>query len=273
MGNRFNFPHLGFGLGLRTPHYEQVLRDLPKVDWFEIISENFIEAHPGYWQFLADLRAHYPLAMHGVSLSIGSTDPLNVHYLKKLKQLADFIQPAWVSDHLCWTGMGHLNTHDLLPLPYTQETLAHVASRIRQVQEVLERPLVLENPSSYLQFNDSSMSEHAFLAALLEEADCALLLDVNNVYVSARNHGFEARDYIRAMPKDRVVQIHLAGHRDFGTHIIDTHDGPVIDPVLELYRFTLAQLGPVSTMVEWDENIPPFDTLLAELEKVRGAST
>ncbi|MBV8938402.1 MAG: DUF692 domain-containing protein [Alphaproteobacteria bacterium] len=273
MGNRFGLPYLGFGLGLRAPHYDDALRQehLP-VDWFEIISENFIEAHPGYWEFLQDVRRRHPLVMHGVSLSIGSVDPLNADYLAKLKKLAEAIRAAWVSDHLCWTGVHGRNTHDLLPVPYSEEALRHIAGRVRQVQEALGRPLVLENPSSYVEFTTSSMPEWEFLGRLAELTGCGLLLDVNNVYVSAFNHGFDARRYIDAIPADRIVQIHLAGHQHHGTHIIDTHDREVIGEVWALYAYTLQRKGEISTMVEWDEHIPELSVLLAELEKARQAA-
>jgi len=269
MRNRFELPDLGFGLGLRAPHYDDILREKPELSWFEIISENFLHAHAGYKDFLSELRRDYAFVMHGVSLSIGSTDPLNKEYLTRLKALADFLQPAWVSDHLCFTGVLGKNTHDLLPVPYTEEALKHIAARVRQVQEVLERPLVLENPSSYVSFAGSTLSEPEFLAALAQEADCALLLDVNNVYVSAFNHGIDAKSYIDTIPADRIVQIHLAGHKDCGEYKIDTHDREVPDAVWELYRYTIAAKGQVSTMVEWDENIPSFETLYAELQKAK----
>lgn len=270
MSNRFGFPTLGFGLGLRADHYDTILATRPKnVDWFEIISENFIEAHTGYWDFLADLRADYPIVMHGVSMSIGSTDPLNREYLGKLKRLADFLKTPWVSDHLCWTGMAGKNTHDLLPVPYSEESLSHVIARIKQVQEFLGRRIVIENPSSYVEFNDSTMPEWEFLSRMCEGADCGLLLDVNNIYVSAFNHGYDASTYIDAVPADRIVQIHLAGHQNFGTHIIDTHDHPVLEAVWALYAYTIRTKGAVTTMIEWDEHIPPFETLAAELDKAR----
>jgi uncharacterized protein (UPF0276 family) len=273
MTNRFQLPALGFGAGLRFEHYDHVLEQRPRsVDWFEIITENFIDAHPGYWDFLHDLRKDYPIVMHGVSLSVGSTDPLNLDYLARVKKLADAINPPWVSDHVCWTGVNGKNTHDLLPLPYTRESLAHTACRVRRAQDALGRTLLLENPSSYVDFADSTLSEWDFLAELAEQGDCALLLDVNNVYVSAFNHGFDARRYIDAIPADRVVQIHLAGHKHYGTHIIDTHDDHVTREVWELYRYAIAQLGPVSTMVEWDAHIPPFETLEAEISKARAAA-
>ena len=270
MPNRFGLPHLGFGLGLRAPHYDEILSTRPRgVDWFEIISENFMEAHKGYWDFLADLRRDYPFVMHGVALSIGSTDPLDVDYLKKLKALADFLKPAWVSDHLCFTGIKGKNTHDLLPIPYTASMLEHVAGRIKQVQDVLGRPLILENPSTYLEFSSSEIPEWEFLARLADRADCGVLLDVNNVYVSAFNHGFDARAYIDAFPADRLVQIHLAGHKNFGTHIIDTHDDRVLDAVWQLYAYTIRTKGLISTMVEWDDNLPDFAVLVDELTRAR----
>ncbi len=273
MTNRFNYPDLGFGVGLRSQHYDQILAERPKsVDWFEIISENFIEAHPGYLDFLRELRKNYPIVMHGVSMSIGSTDKLNSDYLAKLKKLADAIQAPWISDHLCWTGVNGKNTHDLLPVPYTQESLAHIVARIREVQDRLERRIVLENPSSYLEFADSTMSEWEFLAEMATQADCGLLLDVNNVYVSAFNHGYDAKLYIDTIPSDRVVQIHLAGHKNYGTHIIDTHDGHVLDEVWDLYRYTIQSKGSISTLVEWDDHIPAFEVLAQELYKASAAS-
>lgn len=273
MTNRFGYPDLGFGLGLRAPHYDLILKERPKaVDWFEIISENFIEAHQGYRDFLADLRRDYPLVMHGVSLSIGSADALNRDYLKKLKALADFLNPAWVSDHLCWTGVHGKNSHDLLPMPYTEAALTHVVARIKEAQDALGRRIVLENPSTYVEFKASSMPEWEFLSRMAEEGDCGLLLDVNNVYVSAFNHGYDAKKYIDAIPADRIVQIHLAGHKHCGTHIIDTHDSRVINEVWELYRHTVAAKGRISTLVEWDDHIPEFDVLLSELDKARAAA-
>lgn len=273
MTNRFGYPDLGFGVGLRAPHYDVILAARPKsVDWFEIISENFIEAHRGYWEFLADLRRDYPLVMHGVSMSIGSTDPLDMDYLRKLKVLAEAVRPAWVSDHLCWTGVNGKNSHDLLPVPYTRQALGHITDRVKRVQDILGRALVLENPSTYLEFDASEMPEWEFLARLCEEADCGLLLDVNNVYVSAFNHGYDARRYIDTMPAGRIVQIHLAGHRNYGTHIIDTHDGHVIDEVWALYEYALTAKGRISTLVEWDDHIPEFDVLVGELDKARDAA-
>lgn len=265
-----HFPSLGFGLGLRAPHYEQVLRERPRnVDWFEIVSENFIEMHEGYTAMLQDLRRDYPIVMHGVSLSIGGTDPLNAEYLTKLKRLADAIDPAMISDHLCFTGVQGKNTHDLLPVPLTGEALEHIAARVRQVQERLGRRLYIENPSSYLEFADSTIPEWEFLTRLAEAADCGLLLDVNNVYVSGVNHGFDAKAYIDAIAADRIGYVHLAGHTPKDGYLLDTHDHPVADEVWELYRYTLRQKGFLNTMIEWDDHIPPFEALTAELDKAR----
>jgi uncharacterized protein (UPF0276 family) len=266
---RFSFPNPGYGLGLREPHYDQVVKSRRPVDWFEILSENYMEAHPGHWEFLADVRAQYPLVMHGVAMNIAGADPIDEAYLAKLKALAKVVKPICVSDHLCWTSAHGVNSHDLLPVPYTKEALAHVAGRVKQVQDILGQPLVLENPSTYTEFKASAMSEWEFLAELAERSGCYLLLDVNNVYVSAFNHRYDAKRYIDAIPESRVAYIHLAGHRNCGTHIIDTHDDHVIDEVWNLYRYTIAKLGHKPTMVEWDDNIPAFDVLLAELGKAR----
>jgi len=262
-------PYLGFGLGLRTQHYEAILESKPEVDWFEIISENFMVPGGKPLYYLDRIRARYPIVMHGVSMSIGSTDPLDRDYLRQLKVLAERIEPVWISDHLCWTGVAHKNMHDLLPLPYTEEAARHVADRIMQVQEFLGRRILIENVSSYVGYRDSEMSEWEFLREIVTRADCLMLFDVNNIYVSGFNHDFDARDYLNAIPAERVQQIHLAGHRNLDTHIIDTHDEPVIDPVWELYRDTLARLGPVSTMIERDDNIPALAELVDELNHAR----
>lgn len=267
--DRLGQPWLGFGVGLRSCHFAHILAHRPQVDFFEIISENFLGQGGFARHVLAEVATTYPVVMHGVSLSIGSSDPLDMDYLRQLRALADDIGAAWVSDHVCWTGVLGLNTHDLLPLPLTEESLRHVVDRIRIVQDVLERPLVLENPSTYLGFVSSTMTEWEFLSRMADDADCGLLLDVNNVYVSARNHEFDPCTYIRALPAQRVVQMHLAGHSDRGTYVIDTHDQPVADPVWELYRFATDLLPKVSTLVEWDEHVPPFEDLLAELNKTR----
>lgn len=268
-GDRMGYPHLGFGVGLRSVHFEHILEAGPAIDWFEIISENYLDSQGWPRHVLRRIAERYPVVMHGVSLSIGSTDALNREYLAKVKRLAEEIGAVWVSDHLCWTGVLGRTTHDLLPMPLTGESLRHVVGRIRQVQEVLGRPLVLENPSSYLQFTGDTLAECEFIAAMAEEADCGLLLDVNNVYVSSVNHGFDPFAYIDAIPARRIVQFHLAGHTHCGTHIIDTHDGAVIDAVWRLYRHAWARTSGVATLVEWDAKIPPFDVLHAEVLKAR----
>jgi len=262
-------PNLGFGLGLRVDHYETILNSAPAVDWFEIISENYLVPGGKPLHYLDRIRERYPLVMHGVSMSIGSTDPLNRDYLKQLKALAARIEPAWISDHLCWTGVHGTNLHDLLPLPYTEETIDHVAARIREVQDFLGRQMLIENVSSYVSYVQSQLSEWDFLRAVCERADCLLLFDVNNVYVSSVNHGFDPLDYLNGIPAARVQQFHLAGHEDHGHYIIDTHDHPVPDPVWELYAQALRRFGPVSTMIERDDNIPPLDELTAELDRAR----
>ncbi|GLY67799.1 DUF692 domain-containing protein [Amycolatopsis taiwanensis] len=267
--DRLGLPYLGFGVGLRSCHYAHVLARRPPVGFFEIISEDFLRRGGFARHVLAEVCETYPVVMHGVSLSIGSTDRLDLDYLRQLRELADAVGAVWVSDHVCWTGVLGLNTHDLLPLPLTEEALRHVVGRIRAVQDILQRPLVLENPSTYLGFASSAMPEWEFLARMAADADCGLLLDVNNVYVSARNHGFDPREYLRAIPPERVVELHLAGHADRGAYVADTHDRPVADEVWELYRFATSRLPEVSTLLEWDEEIPPFDDLLAELEKAR----
>jgi uncharacterized protein len=266
---RFDLPNLGLGVGLRTAHFGHILRERPAVDWFEIISENFMNSGGRPRYVLEQVAEHYPVVMHGVSLSIGSTDPLNFDYLRRLKSLADTVRARWVSDHLCWTGVAGKNAHDLLPVPLTEATLRHVAGRVRAVQDFLGRPLVLENPSTYVEFAASTMPEWEFLGRLAEATDCGLLLDVNNVFVSAINHDFDPAKYIRNVPHDRVVQFHLAGHTDCGTHRIDTHDSPVIDPVWELYRLASRLTGGAATLLEWDANIPEFAVVHAEVLKAK----
>ncbi len=259
----------GFGLGLRTEHYRDFIDSRPAVDWLEVISENYLVPGGKPLAMLDQIRRDHPMVMHGVSLSIGSTNPLDLEHLRALKTLAARIEPAWVSDHLCWTGVDHHNLHDLLPMPYTEAALAHLVSRVQQVQDTLGRRLLLENVSSYVTFEADEMSEWEFIAALAERADCELLLDVNNVYVSARNHGFDPRRFIDAIPRARVRQIHLAGHEDHGTHVIDTHDHPVCGAVWALYGYTVQRLGAVPTMIERDDHIPPLAELLAELDHAR----
>ena len=263
MANRFGIPNLGVGLGLRTVHYADVIRESPAVDWFECLSENYKQTAGRPLEFLDRIAARYPVAMHGVSLSIGSADPLDRAYLRELGTLRDRIGARWVSDHLCWTGVAGKNTHDLLPLPYTEETLAHVVDRVRAVQDVLGAPLALENPSTYVEHAGATMREWEFLARLAEEADCALLLDVNNVFVSARNHGFDPVTYLETIPFDRVVQFHVAGHTDHGTHIIDSHIGPVPDAVWRLLGQAYARTD-ASVLLEWDAEIPSFAETHAE---------
>jgi hypothetical protein len=266
---RLGHPNLGLGVGLRTVHFPFILEHHPEVDWFEIISENFIDSQGRPRHTLDKIAERYPIVMHGVSLSIGSTDPLNFEYLKKLKKLAKETQAHWISDHLCWTGIAGRNTHDLLPLPLNDATLEHVCDRIRIVQEFLERPLILENPSSYVTFAESTMAEWEFLAEMTKATECGLLLDVNNVYVSSVNHDFDPEIYLKHIPFDRVVQCHLAGHTNCGTHLIDTHDAEVIDPVWQLYREVHRQTGGISTLLEWDTQIPPFEKVHAEVLKAK----
>lgn len=260
---------LGYGLGLRSAYYQPILEQMPAVDWFEIVSENFMVQGGKALYYLDAIAERYPLVMHGVSLSIGGPHALDQEYLQQLKSLADRVQPAWISDHLCWSRGNAHQLHDLLPLPYTEESLAYVADRVRQVQDVIQRPLVLENVSSYVRAAGDEFSEWAFLAALSGLSGCELLLDVNNVYVSARNHGFDAWTFIEGLPAHSVRQLHLAGHHDYGDYVIDTHDHPVSDPVWALYQRTLEHLGPVATLLERDDHFPPFDELLAELDKAR----
>jgi len=266
-------PIQGFGLGLRTEHYADFLEARPAVDWLEVISENYMVPGGKPLARLDAIRRDHAMVMHGVSLSIGSTDALDLDYLRDLKALARRIEPAWISDHLCWTGVDHHNVHDLLPMPYTEAALRHLTARVQQVQEVLGRRLMLENVSSYVSFEADEMNEWEFIAELAKRADCELLLDVNNVYVSSRNHGFDARAFVDAMPRERVRQIHLAGHEDHGTHCVDTHDHPVCDAVWALYAHTVRRLGPVPTMIERDDHIPSLAELLAELDHARRVQT
>ncbi len=267
MGDRFGLPDLGVGVGLRTVHFAHILSEEPEVDFYEALTENFLDTGGRPLHVLDRVAERTPVVLHGVSMSIGGTDPLDLGYLRKVKALARRTKAVWVSDHLCFTGVMGRNTHDLLPLPYTEETLRHVARRVRTVSDVLERPLVLENPSTYLAFRASTMTEWTFFRRLLEDADCGMLLDVNNVYVSAFNHGFDAVEYIEALPHDRVVQYHLAGHTDKGTHLLDTHSARVKDEVWSLFRRANALTGPRATLLEWDEDIPDFATVHAEAKK------
>jgi hypothetical protein len=266
---RLGNPNLGLGVGLRSVHFAHILEHWPEVDWFEIISENFMDSQGRPRYVLEQIAERYPIVMHGVSLSIGSSDPLNLDYLRRLKALARTVKPKWVSDHVCWTGVAGRNTHDLLPIPFTEETLRHVVERVHHVQDFMERPLVLENPSSYIEFRGSTMSEWEFITRLTKETGCGLLLDVNNVYVSSFNHDLDPVEFIQSIPHNRVVQFHLAGHSNYTTHLIDTHDSHVIDPVWELYRLAHRLTGGVSTLLEWDASIPPFPVVHEEVLKAK----
>lgn len=266
--NRFSLPDLGIGIGLRTVHYRHILDEHPAIDWFEVLSENYMQTGGRPLEILDEVAARYPVAMHGVSLSIGSTDPLDRDYLRELRALRDRIGARWVSDHLCFTGVAGKNTHDLLPLPYTEESLAHVIDRVKQVQDFMSAPLALENPSSYAEFTSSSIPEAEFLARVAEGADCAILLDVNNIWVSAFNHGFDPMGYLDSIPFDRVVQLHVAGHTNHGTHIVDTHIGPVIDPVWRLLEVVRRRCS-ASVLLEWDAEIPSFEETHREALRAR----
>jgi uncharacterized protein len=262
-------PYLGHGVGLRPTHYPRLWNGTARVDWFEVISENFMIAGGRPLAALERARALAPVVLHGVSLSIGSTDPLDDAYLDALRALAARYDPAWISDHLCWSSVGGRHAHDLLPLPYTEEALDHVVARVRAVQERLGRQILLENVSSYLTYSHSTISEWEFLGAVVERADCGLLLDVNNVYVSATNHGFPAATYLAGLPPDRIGQIHLAGHSDMGAYLFDTHDGPVIEAVWDLYRQAVRRFGRISTLVEWDDRVPDLEIVCAEAARAR----
>lgn len=265
-------PYLGFGLGLRPQHYQDILEGNPNVDWFEVISENYMVPGGQPLKMLDRIRARYPIVMHGVSLSIASTAPLNEGYLRDLKALAKRSEPVFISDHLCWTGVHGVNLHDLLPVPYTREALDHVAARVHHVQEYLGQAIALENVSSYVQFSHSEMSEWEFIAELTRRTGCWLVFDVNNVFVSAFNHDFDAHAFIAGVPKERIVQFHLAGHEHNMSHIIDTHDAIVCDEVWDLYRTALSHFGPVSAIIERDDHIPPLDDLVAELDVARSVA-
>lgn len=268
----FDLPQLGYGVGLRQAHYQTIMTEQPEIAWFEAISENFIDSQGFARHALQQIAQQYPMVLHGVSLSIGSTDPLDFDYLGKIKQLAHETDAQWISDHVCWTGLNGINSHDLLPVALTEEALQHIITRIRQVQDFLERPLILENPSSYVSYQCDAMTEWQFLNQMAEEADCGLLLDINNVYVSAFNHEFDAQDYLRNIAEERVVQIHLAGHTHCGSHIIDTHDRAVADPVWQLFHQFVQHAGTRPTLLEWDSHIPDFATLHQELNKAESVA-
>lgn len=263
--HRHQFDPLGFGLGLRTDHYHHIIEHQPKVDWFEILTENYLVPGGKPLYYLDQIKEHYPMVMHGVSMSIGSSDPLDFNYLQQVKDLSKRINAHWISDHLCWTGIHKTNMHDLLPLPYTEEALNHIVQRIKQVQDFLEQPILIENVSSYLTYQQSTLTEWDFIKEITNAADCYVLLDINNIYVSAFNHQFNAEDFLNGIPADRVKQFHLAGHTNNGDHIIDTHDHDVISPVWDLYAKALQIYGMIPTMIERDDNIPPFEELYAEL--------
>jgi uncharacterized protein (UPF0276 family) len=264
---------LGFGLGLRPQHYAEILESNPPIDWFEVISENYMIPGGQPLRMLDAITERYPVVMHGVSLSIASTAPMDMDYLAELKKLERRTKPKWISDHLCWTGVHGMNLHDLLPVPYTDEALKHVVSRIKQVQDYLGRRIAIENVSSYITFESSTMEEWDFVRAMAEEADCWLLLDVNNVFVSGSNHDFSTHAFIKNVPVERVVQFHLAGHSEGETCLIDTHDEPVCEEVWELYAKALHRFGAVSTMIERDDNIPPLAELVVEVSRARSIAT
>lgn len=259
----------GCGIGLRKEHYDFVLSERPSIPWFEVISENFMGAGGRPRHILERVRRDHPMAIHGVSLSIGTASPPDPDYLKRLKELVRWLEPGLVSDHLCWTGIGGHNSHDLLPLPFTAEAVRNVARNVRVVQETLGRRILLENISTYIEFNHSQMSEWEFTRAVLEEADCHLLLDVNNIYVNARNHGIDPHHYLEGIPDDRVRQFHLAGHEDHGDFVIDTHDHPVCEEVWALYRKAVERFGPQPTLIERDAHIPEFPVLQREAQQAQ----
>jgi uncharacterized protein (UPF0276 family) len=266
---RHRIPDLGIGVGFRSPHHQHVLTEKPRMDWFEVISDNYVLEPAIPVSKLERLCASYRVVPHGVSMSIGQTDPLDMDYLGRLKKLVRKINPPWCSDHLCFTGSSSVVVNDLLPLPYTREAIAHVVERIRSVQDFLEVPFAIENVSSYLTYTSSEMTEWQFLSEIAERADCGILFDVNNIFVSAYNHGFDANEYVDALPVERVVQVHLAGHSDRGTYLLDTHSDHVRDEVWELYRRTIRRTGAVSTLIEWDQDIPAWEELAAEAERAR----
>lgn len=260
---------LGVGIGLRNVHFSHILESWPQLDWFEILSENFMHTGGRPVHVLDQVAERYPIVMHGVSMNIGSADPLDMDYLAELRKLRDRCGAVFISDHLCWTGVGGKNLHDLLPMPYTEEALEHLVPRIQQVQDFLGMPLVLENPSTYLEFADSTMTEPQFLRAMTTESGCGLLMDVNNVFVCAQNHGFDPYQYLEQVPWDRVVQFHLAGHTVYETHLLDTHSAPVCDEVWRMYARAHELSGGRSTLLEWDADIPSFEAVRAEAHKAR----
>ena len=264
-----SWPVIGCGVGLRSQHYPVITENWPKMDWFEAISENYMDTGGRPFHILENVRRHYPIALHGTALSLGSTDPINQKYLEKLKRLVERIDPFIVSDHLCWSGVEGEALHDLLPLPFTEEAIRHVVGRIELVQEFLGRRILVENVSTYVTFRHSVMPEWEFVTEVAKRSGCGILLDLNNLYVNATNHSFNPHEYLENIPGELVGQFHLAGHTDMGSFLFDTHSKPIIDSVWELYREALSLWGPVSTLVEWDENIPPFEELSREADKAR----
>ncbi len=273
MSKKQSSKNLGFGLGLRSPHYSYIIKNTPKVSWFEIISENYIgmeNAGAGRpLEILKEIRKNYPIVMHGVSLSIGSADPINMNYLKKIKNLMQIIEPAWVSDHICWTGVDQENLHDLLPLPYTEEVIEFLVSKISRVQDFLGRRMLFENVSSYFSFKESEMPEWEFISDISKRAGCGILLDINNIYVSSVNHGYNPFIYLNSIPRASVEQFHLAGHSNMGKYLIDTHDHPISQPVWDLYEKAVERFGPTSTLIERDDHIPEFNELIQELNHAK----
>jgi len=254
----------GCGIGLRLDHFDDIKQQQPNIPWLEVLSDNYLIEGTMQRRYLEECRNNYPVTFHGVGLSIGSTDPLNMDYLKRLKKLKNEIQPAWISDHLCWTSAHGVVTHDLIPLPYTNSVIKHIVERISQVQDYLGEQLVIENVSSYLQFKSTEMTEWDFINEVTQQSDCRLLLDVNNIYVSAQNHSFNAEDYLYAMPAERVAEIHLAGYEDRGTHLLDTHSRPVTEPVWDLFKKAIKHVGDAPVLIEWDNDIPSLERVIEE---------
>lgn len=259
----------GCGIGLRIEHFDEIDEQKPDIPWFEILSDNYLIEGTTQRDYLYKFREKYPITFHGVGMSIGSTEPLKMDFLKSLKRLKDDVQPAWISDHLCWTSAHGVVTHDLIPLPYTQTVVDHIVDRISQVQDFLGEQIVIENVSSYLQFKATDMSEWDFINEVTNRSDCKLLLDVNNIYVSAQNHQFDADEYLYAMPTDRVVEMHLAGYEDRGTHLLDTHSRPVTDPVWDLFAKAVRHVGDVPVLIEWDSDIPELNRVIQEAKKAQ----
>lgn len=257
----------GAGVGLRSAHYQTVLETLPDVPWFEALTDNYMGNGGLPLYYLEKIREHYPITFHGVGLSLGSLDPLDNQYIQKLKERIKRYQPSLVSDHLCWSSYDGIHGNDLFPMPYSQEALNHMVGRIQQVQDALGQRIVVENVSSYVTFQSDEMTEWEFLSEVVKRADCDLLCDVNNIYVSARNHQFDPMVYLKALPHDRIREIHLAGYEDEGTHLLDTHGEAVHPPVWDLYQKAIELIGPVATLIEWDNNIPAFETLHLEAKK------